>query len=178
MTMDLYPHRSLNRCGKPRTAACVRVAHCWLATVLPFVLVVRAAASLQRRACSGCLPQRRQEGLILLFICNGMSGVGERRGRVARGGVWGAGRVAGWGGRGALGCGGRQVKKEFREYCAAFDLDKAFKHVMHLLLRPKIREFVKQHPQVGAATERCRALCRGCRLDYHCRMVFLWRRLG
>jgi hypothetical protein len=39
------------------------------------------------------------------------------------------------------------IKKEFREYCGSFNLEKAFKDVMHLLVRPKIREFVKQHPQ-------------------------------
>jgi hypothetical protein len=60
----------------------------------------------------------------------------------------------------AFGC-GEQIKKEFRDYCAAFDLEKAFKHVMHLLLRPKIREFVKQHPQVKFAFPRMQggALC-------------------
>ena len=45
-----------------------------------------------------------------------------------------------------------QIKKEFRDYCAAFDVDKAFRSVIHLLLRPKIREFVQQHPQVTGSS--------------------------
>mmetsp|Transcript_89851 Transcript_89851/g.240075 ORF Transcript_89851/g.240075 Transcript_89851/m.240075 type:complete len:629 (+) Transcript_89851:97-1983(+) len=40
-----------------------------------------------------------------------------------------------------------QIRNEFRDYCAKFDLEQAFKSVMHLLLRPKIRDFVKQHSQ-------------------------------
>jgi len=40
-----------------------------------------------------------------------------------------------------------QTRQEFVEYCDAFDLEQAFRSVMHLLVRPGAAEFVKRHPQ-------------------------------
>jgi len=39
------------------------------------------------------------------------------------------------------------IKKEFKDYCDNFDLQAAFKKVIHLLVRPGAKDFVKAHPQ-------------------------------